>query len=144
MAKARVQPRLRRIATTGRTRIEKPQPSIADRLHARGVRFETFAPESRLRALLKIALKDHLSYSNCNVVELRDFCRRHGLAIPSRALMEDLVAVLEVADERPSFGRFMDLPAELRLEVLEHAGEKHEVVETLWWLDNKDRLAKEA
>ncbi|KAK3647828.1 hypothetical protein LTR56_007802 [Elasticomyces elasticus] len=139
MARARVQPRNRRARFLSRTRIEKDRPTIEDRLRARGIRFSRWASQARLYTLLKLAEK-FLPYTNYKTIELRDFCRERGVAIPPKALKKDLIAVLEGADANPSFGRFMELPAELRLEVLEFAGEKHEVVETLWWLGNKDRL----
>ncbi|KAK5736632.1 hypothetical protein LTR17_007289 [Elasticomyces elasticus] len=146
MAKARIQPpaRNRRALFLNRTRIEKDRPTIEERLRARGIRFDRWASQGRLYTLLELADKGFTRYTNCSVIELRGFCQNRGLTTLPKALKKDLIAVLEGADANPSAGRFMNLPAELRLEVLEFAGEKHEVVETLWWLDNKDRLAKEA
>ncbi|KAK5724407.1 hypothetical protein LTR15_004452 [Elasticomyces elasticus] len=139
MARARIQPKNRRARALGRARIENDRPTIEARLRARGIRFSRWASQARLYTLLKLAEK-FLPYTNYKTIELRGFCQQRGLTILPKALKKDLIAVLEGADAKPSFRRFMELPAELRLEVLEFAGEKHEVVETLWWLDNKDRL----
>ncbi|KAK3642196.1 hypothetical protein LTR56_001175 [Elasticomyces elasticus] len=129
MARARIQPKNRRARALGRARIENDRPTIEARLRAEGIRFSRWASQARLYTLLKLA-EQFLPYTNYKTIELRGFCQQRGLTMPPKALKKDLIAVLEGADAKPSFRRFMELPAELRLEVLESAGEKHEVVET--------------
>lgn len=57
-------------------------------------------------------------WEKCDVEELRAFVRVRGLGNPSKRLSKTkLVKWLQVADDQRVFGRFMDLPAELRVSI---------------------------
>ncbi|KAK4549783.1 hypothetical protein LTR36_005084 [Oleoguttula mirabilis] len=78
-----------------------------------------FCTESHLRprtlALYHRMQRGLLSYESCSACELRTFSKTRKLVQQSAYSRDaDMVAVLEKADDERKFGRFMDLPSELR------------------------------
>ncbi|KAK3647829.1 hypothetical protein LTR56_007803 [Elasticomyces elasticus] len=98
------------------------------KLSARAVRIDQDMPFEELQNMLALSEKDLLPYTNYGRRELQGFCFARKIPIEPSMLVRDLIDVLRAADARPRFRRFFDLPAELRLMVVEAAGLEYEVV----------------
>lgn len=75
-------------------------------------------PRYRLLTLVGRCQRGLLSYDKCPVAELRRFAKSRRLS-PGGS-KTDLIHALEEADDEATFYRFLDLPAELRVSVLEY------------------------
>jgi hypothetical protein len=76
--------------------------------------FKSSANKERLVSLLFRYKRGLLSYEGYTIAELKGFCIQRGLAIAENAKKDIIVRYLEEEDERATFTRFLDLPAELR------------------------------
>ncbi|KAK5679944.1 hypothetical protein LTS10_007892 [Elasticomyces elasticus] len=111
-----------------RRRLERERQAVKDELRERGVRFDEKLAPRTLANMLMLSKSGMLAYGNYRRRELQGFCYARRLPIKPSMLKEDLVDVLRTADEKPRFRRFFDLPAELRLMIVEAAGLDYEVV----------------
>ena len=68
----------------------------------------------RLRDLLVRQDLGRLSYNAFSAAELKLFCKQRAVAIPEKISKEELVDILEKADDIQTFPPFMRLPPELR------------------------------
>ncbi|KAK3647830.1 hypothetical protein LTR56_007804 [Elasticomyces elasticus] len=105
--------------------------AMTDELRARGVRVDEDLTHERLGAMLRRLNSGWLPYTNYSKKQLLGFCRARKVKDPrvkTRATKNDLVAALEAADAKPTFRPFFDLPAELRLMIVEAAGVDYEDV----------------
>ncbi|KAK5736045.1 hypothetical protein LTR17_007716 [Elasticomyces elasticus] len=105
--------------------------AMTDELRARGVRVDEDLTRGRLMNMLSLLNSGLLPYTNYSKKQLLGFCRARKVKDPrvkTRATKDDLVAALEGADAKPTFRPFFDLPAELRLMIVEAAGVDYEDV----------------
>ena len=73
---------------------------------------------SRLIELFDRANRGFMSYDGCSVTELRSFANDRQLDLDiSGTTKEELVQLLDQADEEATFDHFLDLPAELRARI---------------------------
>ncbi|KAK4892434.1 hypothetical protein LTR27_009090 [Elasticomyces elasticus] len=99
--------------------LERQCQAMTDELRARGVRVDEDLTHERLGAMLR----------RLNKKQLLGFCRARKVKdsrVKTRATKDDLVAALEAADAKLTFRPFFDLPAELRLMIVEAAGVDYE------------------
>ncbi|KAK3642195.1 hypothetical protein LTR56_001174 [Elasticomyces elasticus] len=107
---------------------EMKMTATKNKLSARGVRVDQGVPIEELQNMLALSEKNLLAYTNYGRRKLQGFCYARRVPIKPSMLVRDLVDVLRAADAEPRFRRFFDLPAELRLMVVEAAGLEYEVV----------------
>lgn len=75
---------------------------------------------ARLQALYVRCQRGFLSYEKMKLPELRYYTSQRNLPIAAESTVASLRARLEQADEDATFGRFLVLPAELRLRIYTH------------------------
>ncbi|KAF7186682.1 hypothetical protein HII31_11914 [Pseudocercospora fuligena] len=81
--------------------------------------------EDRIKAQHHRIQRGLLLYETCSSEELRVFCQQRGIHFPPRShriarrARDELIGLLEAADENNTFHRYIDLPPELGLLVIE-------------------------
>lgn len=85
---------------------------LKERLRDAKFYFKSKARQVRLEELFLRSERGLLSYDNCELHELQQFCRQRQLH--SGKTQGDAVGILEAADEEATFERLLDLPPELR------------------------------
>ncbi|KAK5736046.1 hypothetical protein LTR17_007717 [Elasticomyces elasticus] len=111
-----------------RRRLERERQAVKDELRERGVRFDKKLAPRTLANMLVLSRKGMLPYSNYRRRELQRFCYARRIPIKPSMVVWDLADVLRAADAKPRFRRFFDLPAELRLLIVEAAGLDYEAL----------------
>ncbi|KAK5679933.1 hypothetical protein LTS10_007881 [Elasticomyces elasticus] len=101
------------------TKLEKAQLQL--NLVCNRVVFERRDDVARLSYLWKRFRGGHLMYQRCSFAELSQFFWQRGLDGTKPQSKKRLIAALEQADEQPVFGRFLELPPELRAMIFEYA-----------------------
>lgn len=94
---------------------------LRNELRSRNYKVTSSANNTRLLQAVSRYQRGLLSYHVCSIKELKTFCSRRGIQMPTdgHTSKNELVAMLEDADEAFQFSRFLDLPPELRLQVFE-------------------------
>lgn len=83
-------------------------------LDERGYYYEAHATQERLRQLVLRCSLRLLSYDKYTLEDLKKFAANRRLPLTVEKTREDLITVLERADEHSTFDRILDLPPELR------------------------------
>lgn len=95
---------------------------IKDSLRGAGYRFNASANKEQLIQQHLRCQRGLLSYAQCTTAELRTFCVARGLASTQEVKhmrSPNLVHRLSEADNGETFNHFLDLPAELRVQIYE-------------------------
>lgn len=90
-------------------------------LRGRNYAFKRGTSPTKLAYMRSRSDRGLMSYYGRSVAELRTYCKQRGIGNTEGKKKEDLVAVLEDADENLTFPRFLDLPPELRILVYEYS-----------------------
>ncbi|EME83962.1 uncharacterized protein MYCFIDRAFT_195148 [Pseudocercospora fijiensis CIRAD86] len=81
--------------------------------------------DDRVKAQYRRIQRGVLLYETCSSEELQVFCQQRGISLPrssnriTRRARDDLIKILESADENITFHKYKNLPAELGLLVIE-------------------------
>ena len=100
-------------------RLERPSHStkaeiLKGQLREKAYYFKPSATKDRLRNVVVRCELGFLSYDKYPAKELKELCKQRRLELGAVTTKDNLVQILELADDNATFDRFLDLPPELR------------------------------